>query len=133
MISKQSWGYSDEFMHRVAGDMLVTEHDIASSHCRIAEIDGAIAAYMLVRVDGDDAYVRDLFVHPQYFRRGLGRRLFEEAVRFARANGATRIMLTSDPNARPFYERLGFECIGQEASSAGNGRMLPLMAFKIRW
>jgi GNAT superfamily N-acetyltransferase len=131
MLSKQSWGYSDEFMHRVAGDMLVTEHDIAASHCIVAEVDGAIAAYLLVQMNGTDAFVRDLFVHPGYFRRGLGRALFEDAVRYARVNRASRITLTSDPNAQPFYERLGLECVGMVPSVAGNGRVLPVMAYKI--
>jgi ribosomal protein S18 acetylase RimI-like enzyme len=131
MLSKQSWGYSDEFMHRVAGDMLVTEQDIATHHSMVAEIDGAIAAYLLVRANGEEAYVRDLFVHPQHFRRGLGRMLFDEAVRYAQANAASRITLTADPNAQPFYERLGFECIGTEASIVGDGRTLPVMAYKI--
>ncbi len=131
MVSKQSWGYSDEFMHRVLPDMIVTQHDIASSHCIVAEIDGELAAYLLVRMNGEEAYVRDLFVHPQYFGRGLGRMLFEEALRYARGNGAVRMTLTSDPNAQAFYEHLGFECIGSEPSIAGNGRVLPLMAYKI--
>lgn len=131
MLSKQSWGYSDEFMHRVAIDMLVTQHDIASSHCIVAEIEGAPAAYLLVRMNGEDAHIRDLFVDPDHFGRGLGRTLFEEALRYARGNGAIRITLTSDPNAQSFYEHLGFACVGSEASIAGNGRMLPVMAYKI--
>ena len=130
-LSKQSWGYSDAFMHRVAGDMLVTENDIASNYCIVAEIDGATAAYLLVRLNGGEAHVRDLFVHPQHFHRGLGRALFEQAVRYARSHGAARITLTADPNAQGFYEHLGLECIGSEASIAGNGRMLPVMAYKI--
>jgi ribosomal protein S18 acetylase RimI-like enzyme len=118
-------------MHRIAGDMLVTEHDIATSHCIIAEIAGEPAAYLLVRMNGEEAFVRDLFVHPQYFRRGLGRALFHEAIRYARFHNAAQITLTSDPNAQAFYERLGLERVGSERSSAGEGRMLPVMAYKI--
>jgi GNAT superfamily N-acetyltransferase len=131
MLSKQSWGYSDEFMRRVTEDMLVTQSDIAGGHCIVADIDGNVAAYVLVRMEKQDAFLRDLFVHPQYFRRGLGRALFEEALGYARANGAMRLRLDSDPNARAFYERLGMECIGSVPSIIGGGRALPVMAYKI--
>jgi GNAT superfamily N-acetyltransferase len=131
LLSKRSWGYSDDFMHRVAEDMLVTQSDIAGGYCIVAEIDGAIAAYLLVRMDGKEAFLRDLFVHPEYFRRGLGRTLFEEALQYARERGARRLTLDADPNAEAFYERLGMVRVGAVASSAGNGRMLPVMAYKI--
>lgn len=131
MLSKQSWGYDAAFMHRVAGDMLVTEHEIATSHCIVAEVDGTLAAYVLVRMDGKEAFLRDLFVHPGLFRRGLGRTLFEEALRYARANNARRLKLDSDPNAEAFYERLGMVRTGTVVSIAGNGRTLPVMALDI--
>lgn len=132
MLSKQTWGYSDDFMTRVAEDMLVSESDISGGYCVIAEIDGALAAYLLVRMNGEEAFLRDLFVHPDFMRRGLGRTLFEDALRFARQNGASRLTLDADPNARPFYERLGMICVGTVASAAGNGRVLPVMVYNLR-
>lgn len=132
MLSKQSWGYDDAFMHRVAVDMLVTEHDVSTGHCVVAEMDATIVAYLLVRMDREEAFLRDLFVHPTFFGRGLGRTLFDEALRYAGANGAVRLTLDSDPNAQGFYERLGMKCIGRVTSIAGNGRTLPVMTLELR-
>ena len=38
---------------------------------------------------------------------GAGRMLFEAATRLARRLGARRMAILADPNAAPFYERMG--------------------------
>jgi GNAT superfamily N-acetyltransferase len=56
----------------------------------------------------------EIDVHPNYARRGLGRRLIEAIADWARTRGATALTLTtfSDvPWNGPYYARLGFRAI----------------------
>ena len=125
--SKRAWGYDDTFMERVMPDMIVHPGYLAAEHGIVAEEDAVPIGYAIVRADGERAYLRDLFVEPGRFRSGVGKALFEEAVRYARERGAKTLTLDGDPNAISFYERMGMRQIGSEPSIVGNGRMLPVM------
>ena len=60
-------------------------------------------------------YVRvDLFwVHNEFRHQGLGKKLSVKLEEFSKTKGCSYIQLdTFDFQARPFYEKLGFECIG---------------------
>jgi GNAT superfamily N-acetyltransferase len=129
--SKRAWGYDDDFMERVMPDMIVLPHYLIAERGIVAEEAGMPIGYAIVSVEGDRAFLRDLFVEPGRFRQGVGTALFGEAVRFAREQGAESITLCGDPNAIAFYERMGMRQIGDEPSIAGNGRMLPIMKFDI--
>jgi hypothetical protein len=41
------------------------------------------------------------------------------------------MLLTSDPNAEPFYRRCGAVTVGMKESSVRGGRMLPLMRYDL--
>lgn len=127
MRSKASWGYDAAFMQQVHPDMLVSRDDIERSHCLIAEDEGRLCGYVLTFINGETALLRDLFIDPAYFGRGVGRELFDLALEHAKAQGARVLTLQSDPNARAFYEHLGMQCTGEVPSIVGNGRALPVM------
>ena len=48
-----------------------------------------------------------MFVDPSAIGGGAGRTLFEKAVRVARRLGYRRMAILADPNAAPFYQRMG--------------------------
>ncbi|MFY9631974.1 MAG: GNAT family N-acetyltransferase [Candidatus Cybelea sp.] len=129
--SKRAWGYDDDFMQRVMPDMIVQREYLIVEHGIVAERNGKILGYAIVRIDGATAFLRDLFVEPDRFRQGVGRMLFEEAARYAREAGAKQLTLGGDPNAIGFYERLGMRQLGSEPSIVGGGRMLPVMALDL--
>ncbi|KTD46196.1 GNAT family N-acetyltransferase [Legionella quateirensis] len=56
----------------------------------------------------------DLFwVHEHFRNQGLGKKLFFKLEQFSKMKGCLYIQLdTFDFQARPFYEKLGFECVG---------------------
>ncbi|HEY6485378.1 MAG TPA: GNAT family N-acetyltransferase [Candidatus Cybelea sp.] len=130
--SKRAWGYDSAFMQRVMPDMIVHSQYLADEYGLVAEDAGVVVGYAIVRVDNQLAFLRDLFVEPDHFRRKVGKALFDEAVRWARKQGATSIRLGGDPNAVGFYKRMGMHQIGTERSIAGNGRSLPIMEMDIR-
>jgi GNAT superfamily N-acetyltransferase len=72
-----------------------------------------------------------LFVDPQALRRGVGRALFEAARAWCVAQGGTKLLILSDPNAAQFYQRLGANLIGEAASEAIPDRLLPLLEYRL--
>ena len=61
-------------------------------------------------------YIRQLWVHADWRRRGLGHRLMAEVETLARARSCVGLYVdTFDPGAASFYERAGFERFGRIA------------------
>jgi GNAT superfamily N-acetyltransferase len=52
--------------------------------------------------------VEDLFVDPEYMRRGIARRLMLDLIAAARSAGVLRIEVTANPHAEAFYRSVGF-------------------------
>lgn len=89
--------------------------DPARDRCWIVEWEGERVGCALVTrsEDGQEgvAQLRCLLVDPAVRGRGIGRRLVQECVRFARDRGYRRIVLWTDPGldaARRLYEAEGF-------------------------
>jgi GNAT superfamily N-acetyltransferase len=80
--------------------------------CWIAELDGQrVGSIFVVKKDGYTAQLRMLILAPHARGLGLGKRLSEEAIRFARAKGYQSITLWTNAcllAARGIYESLGF-------------------------
>jgi GNAT superfamily N-acetyltransferase len=70
--------------------------------------DGAVLGFATTTRADDGLELDDLFVEPGSMRRGVGRRLVEDVVEFARAEGAVRVLVTANPHAMAFYESVGF-------------------------
>jgi GNAT superfamily N-acetyltransferase len=87
--------------------------------CWIAEIDGEpVGSVMLVNAGDGIAKLRLLLVEPRARGHGIGRRLVEECVRFARDAGYRKITLWTQSilvEARAIYRRCGFTKIAEKA------------------
>ena len=86
----------------------------------------------LARMDGQ-WHLEHLWVLPAFQGCGLGRALFDEAVRQARAVGATELHIKSDPNAEPFYLKMGAVRTGLEVYDLlGNiRREVPQLSYRL--
>ncbi|MEV0615983.1 helix-turn-helix domain-containing GNAT family N-acetyltransferase [Nonomuraea sp. NPDC050404] len=110
------YGWGTGFEQLVAG--IVSGLDFGRDSGWIAEVDGERAGCVFcVRQDDTTAKLRMLLVEPSARGLGLGRRLVEECLRHARAEGYKRIVLwTRDclVSARRIYEAAGFELESEE-------------------
>jgi DNA-binding MarR family transcriptional regulator/GNAT superfamily N-acetyltransferase len=91
----------------------VNKYDSNCERCWIAEMgDENVGTVMLVKENGNVARLRLLLVDPKARGLGLGARLTEEAIRFARGAGYERITLWTHSvltAARHIYRKAGFK------------------------
>ncbi|HEY6334288.1 MAG TPA: GNAT family N-acetyltransferase [Alphaproteobacteria bacterium] len=132
--SKAYWGYGADFMKRSAVALAVTPSMIEEGRVLVAEDRHAnpVGVAAIERLGGDGKFdLARLFVLPSAMRAGVGRALFEAAVKLAEIEGGTSLLILSDPFAEAFYARLGAVKIGEGPSDAIPGRLLPLLEYAI--
>lgn len=111
-FEEYGWGIGFEMLiARVIADY-AAEHDATREAVWIAEVDGAPAgSVMCLADDAQTARLRLLLVEPSARGLGVGTRLVEECIAFARRAGYAKLVLwTNAPlsSARRIYDRLGF-------------------------
>ena len=80
----------------------------------VAEVDGAVAGYVLVEVVDGRAHVEQVSVAPERQGAGIGRALLEAVDRWAAAQGMDAVTLTTFrdvPWNAPLYAHLGFAVV----------------------
>src|SRR5437016_13321179 len=116
----REYGWGEEFEALVADIVakFIGHHDRKRERCWIAELDGEnVGSVFCVKKTEVVARLRLLLVEPRARGLGIGSRLVDECVRFARAAGYRELVLwTNDVlvAARRIYERAGFELVESE-------------------
>ena len=129
--SKAHWGYDAVFLAACRAELTLTPRDLEESSVGVIHGTTGPIAIAQVSVDGSEAEIDKLFVDPAAMGRGLGRILFDWIARTARANGATRLRIEADPDAKPFYERMGATITGTAPSGSIPGRALPRLTLDL--
>jgi GNAT superfamily N-acetyltransferase len=126
--AKRHWGYPEAWIERWRDQLTITPEYVAQYPTFVAELDGAVVAFVSIIPQARRAVLDHLWVLPEAMRRGLGRALFRHAEAAARRAGATTLTTTADPHAEDFYRKMGLVTVGHEdASLDGQTRRLPLM------
>jgi len=127
MRSKAHWGYDDAFMAACLAELTVQPAAIERGEVWVAEEAGAVAGLLELVPDREQAELRLIFVAPERIGSGVGAALWRQMEIRAVELGVARIGLDADPNAVPFYERMGMQVVGESASGSIPGRTLPRM------
>jgi N-acetylglutamate synthase-like GNAT family acetyltransferase len=120
----KEWGYTVEFEALVADIVakFIENFDPQWEKCWIAEVDGERAGCIfLVRQSATVAKLRLLILTPQSRGLGLGARLTDECIAFARAKGYRKMVLWTQSHllmARRIYDSRGFKMVKAERNDA---------------
>jgi ribosomal-protein-alanine N-acetyltransferase len=85
--------------------------DNPAARCWVAEVDGQVAAGLVIWLIVDEAHVATLATHPHFRRQGIARKLLIHALCEAWGEGARRAFLevrASNQAAQDLYRALGF-------------------------
>ena len=77
--------------------------------CVACFADDTLVGYVDVVSDSiDDAYIRDLVVHPEYQRRGIGSKLLSMIIKRVRSDRIKTLNVVFEPRLNEFYEKANF-------------------------
>ncbi len=126
--AKGYWGYPERWMERWQESLTITPDFIRRNEVYVAVVEGEMVGFYALAGRGRRIELEHLWVTPEHIGTGVGRALFDHAVRRAAALGAEVLGIEADPNAEGFYRRMGARRVGEISYPIDNQRrILPLL------
>src|SRR5689334_14379243 len=107
LAAKASWGYSRSQLEAWRAGLSPSAESLAANPTFVCEVAGEAVGFYQLILKGGTADLDHLWVRPDHMRQGIGRRLFLDALRYARDQGVHTLRIDSDPHAEQFYLACG--------------------------
>jgi GNAT superfamily N-acetyltransferase len=131
VAAKSHWGYSDEFLEGARRSLNVPEEAIDAGRVFVLEDDqGEMIGFFGFEGEPPAGVLEWMFLRPAHIGRGLGRRMWSEALERARSLGFAELLIESDRYAEAFYARMGATRVG-ESRSPVDGAALPVFRIEL--
>lgn len=129
--AKRHWGYPERWIQSWRDVLTVTPALVAANPTFSAIEDHRVVGFSSLTAEPRPDLTH-LWVLPSAMGRGVGRALFERAVRHGRVLGFSEIQIEADPNAEGFYRRMGAKRVGTNVTEIeGERRELPLLVYRM--
>jgi GNAT superfamily N-acetyltransferase len=130
--AKRYWGYPESWIQHWRDSLTITREFVRNNGVYVAVSGGGPCAFYALTGAGCELELEHLWVSPGWIGSGVGRLLFEHAMREAARRGASAVAIEADPNAEGFYLRMGARRVGENVYEIeGRKRKLPLLTVKL--
>jgi GNAT superfamily N-acetyltransferase len=107
--------------------LILGPEGLAEGRTHVAEQDGSVVGFATWADSSGTMELEDLFVDPDYRRRGIAAALVSRIAQVLRARGAERLEVTANPHAMEFYRAVGFTDDGTAETDFGSAPRMILM------
>lgn len=124
--AKSYWGYPAEWLELWRPDITISPELIIENDSWKIVLDKQIIGFTIIIGNADETFeIEHCWVRPEHIGKGYGGKLLKHAL--SQPLYAQKLFsVLADPNAVPFYQKLGFKTI-REIPGKPEGRMLPWM------
>ena len=107
--------------------LMLASEALAEGRTHVAVEDGSVVGFATWIEAGDGVELDDLFVDPNFRRRGIATALVVRIVDVLRARGVSCLEVTANPHALGFYRSVGFVDIGHAKTEFGTAPRMALL------
>ena len=105
--------------------LVFTGSGVADGKTRVALVAGRLVGFASIAAEVPDRLeLEDLFVDPNWQRRGIARLLVADLVQTARSGGVGTLFVSGNPHAKAFYLSVGFVEFGTVVTELGSAPRL---------
>ncbi|MEN2400726.1 GNAT family N-acetyltransferase [Flavobacterium sp. MC2016-06] len=129
--SKAYWGYSEEQILKWNDNLTISKIYIEENDVfNLVDENKIIGYYSYLKEEKNQVKLDNLFILPEYIGKGFGKYLMDDFIERMRNEKCKKIILDSEPNAEQFYQKLGFQKVGEFETSIKN-RFMPIMEMSL--
>jgi ribosomal protein S18 acetylase RimI-like enzyme len=107
--------------------LILGPEGLAEGRTHVAEQDGTVVGFATWAEADGTVDLEDLFVDPDYRRRGIASELVRRIAEVLRTRGVQRLEVTANPHAMEFYRSAGFTDYGTADTEFGTGARMVLL------